>query len=461
MNLVSEHWDLILHKMKNYVQSNTAYKTWILPLKVYDVTEDTVYILVNLASSLDHIEYMYSTFFQVCIEEVTGMEYEVAFVTAEDSSIEEKRLEMNQNISKRKKDLELHQKANLVQKYTFDTFVVGQSNRYAQAASEAVAKNPAQVYNPLLIYGGVGLGKTHLMHSIGNFIIQEYPEMNVLYVTSETFTNEMIEAIRHGKSGNELSMTAFREKYRSVDVLLIDDIQFLIGKSGTQEEFFHTFNHLYTAGKQIILSSDKPPKDMATLEDRLRSRFLMGLSADISKPDYETRMAILRKKINSDGLERFHIPDDVIQYIATNIQSNIRELEGSLSKLTFKSKMDDVPITIPLAAEVLKDLISADSLREVTPELILDVVSEHFSMNPEDIKGKKRDKDIVLPRHIVMFLSRSMTDVPYKNIGMMLGKRDHTTVIHGINRIMEMIEVENDESLINTIDIIKKKINPL
>jgi len=416
---------------------------------------------VNLSSSVEHIEYKYSTFFKVCIEEVIGIEYEVAFVTEDESVIEEKRQEISTLVTDKKRSSDLFHKTNLVTKYTFDTFVVGSSNRYAQAAAEAVAKNPSQVYNPLLIYGGVGLGKTHLMHSIGNHILLDYPHMNVLYVTSEAFTNEMIEAIRHGKSGNELSMTAFREKYRTVDVLLIDDIQFLTGKSGIQEEFFHTFNHLYTAGKQIILSSDKPPKEMSTLEDRLKSRFLMGLSADISKPDYETRMAILRKKIHTDGLERFHIPEDVIQYIATNIQSNIRELEGSLSKLTFKSKMDDIPITIPLAAEVLKDLISADSLREVTPELILDVVCEHFSVNPEDIKGKKRDKDIVYPRHIVMYLSRTMTDVPFKSIGALLGKRDHTTVIHGINRIMEMIEVEKDESVMNTIDIIKKKINPL
>ena len=422
---------------------------------MYEVTDDTVYILVKLRASLEHIEEKYLLPFKVCIAEVTGIEYEVAFVTDNQTVIQEKK----ENLIKKSRANAVFERANLNPKYTFDTFVVGSNNSFAHAASLAVAESPGEAYNPLFIYGGVGLGKTHLMHSIAHFILENDPSKNVLYVTSETFTNELIEALKSGKTGSELAMTKFREKYRNNDVLLIDDIQFIIGKESTQEEFFHTFNHLHVSGKQIIISSDKPPKDIETLEARLRTRFEWGLIADISSPDYETRMAILRKKEELDGLERYHIPDDVMQYIANNIKSNIRELEGSLNKLIALSNLENKPIDIPLAAEALKDMISPDDNRVVTPELILDIVSEHFNVPVADLKGKKRNAEIVLPRQIVMYLCRVMTDTSLKAIGAFLGGKDHASVTHGIKKIEA--EIKTDEALNNTVNIIMKKINPL
>ena len=353
----------------------------------------------------------------------------------------------------------IFEQANLNPKYTFDTFVVGSNNNFAHAASLAVADSPGEIYNPLFLYGGVGLGKTHLMHSIAHFILEKDPTKKVLYVTSETFTNELIDALKIGKNGNELAMTTFREKYRNNDVLLIDDIQFIIGKESTQEEFFHTFNHLHVSGKQIIISSDKPPKDIETLEARLRTRFEWGLIADISSPDYETRMAIHRKKEELDGLERYHIPDEVMQYIANNITSNIRELEGSLNKLIALANLENKPIDIPLAAEALKDMISPNNTREITPELIIEVVSDHFNVPAAELKGKKRNAEIVLPRQIVMYLCRKMTDTPLKTIGLILGGKDHASVSHGVKKIEH--DVKTDEALNNTVNIIKKKLNPI
>ena len=431
MNIVEQNWDQILNKMKlEYCSSNISYNTWIAPLTVYEIRDNTVYILVKLRASLEHIEEKYLLPFKVCIAEVTGIEYEVAFVTDNQTTIQEKR----DNTVKRNRVNAIYEKANLNPKYTFDTFVVGSNNSFAHAASLAVAESPGEIYNPLFIYGGVGLGKTHLMHSIAHFILENDPSKKVLYVTSEAFTNELIDALKVGKNGNELAMTTFREKYRNNDVLLIDDIQFIIGKESTQEEFFHTFNHLHVSGKQIIISSDKPPKDIETLEARLRTRFEWGLIADISSPDYETRMAILRKKEELDGLERYHIPDEVMQYIANNIKSNIRELEGSLNKLIALSNLENKPIDIPLAAEALKDMISPDNTRVITPELIIDVVSEHFNISPAEIKGKKRNAEIVLPRQIVMYLCRTMTDTALKTIGVILGGKDHASISHGVKR---------------------------
>ena len=327
MSIVREKWDEIIHKLKiEHGLSDVSFKTWIAPLEVYDVTDSVVYILVPLKASVDYITKKYLLPFQVCIAEITGQEYEVVF-TASENNIGRYSEEL-QNRTKNKATI--MEQANLNPKYTFDTFVVGGNNNFAHAASLAVAESPGEIYNPLFLYGGVGLGKTHLMHSIAHFILEKDPTKKVLYVTSETFTNELIDALKNGKTsnGSETAMTAFREKYRNIDVLLIDDIQFIIGKDSTQEEFFHTFNHLHVSGKQIIISSDKPPKDIETLEARLRTRFEWGLIADISSPDYETRMAILRKKEELDGLEKYHIPNEVMQYIATNIKSNIRELEG-------------------------------------------------------------------------------------------------------------------------------------
>jgi chromosomal replication initiator protein len=455
MNIVEKNWNQILNKMKQeYCSSNIAYNTWVAPLTVYEVKDNTVYILVKLKASLEHIEEKYLLPFKVCIAEITGVEYEVAFVTENTAVIQEKK-----DIAvKNTRVNAIYEKANLNPKYTFDTFVVGSNNRFAHAASVAVAESPGESYNPLFLYGGVGLGKTHLMHSVAHYILKHDPSKKVLYVTSETFTNELIEALKVGKNGNEMAMTSFREKYRNNDVLLIDDIQFIIGKESTQEEFFHTFNNLHLAGKQIIISSDKPPKDMETLEARLRTRFEWGMIADISSPDYETRMAILRKK-ELDGLEKYHIPDEVMQYIANNIKSNIRELEGSLNKLIALSNLENKPIDIPLAAEALKDMISPDDNRAVSPELIIEVVSEHFNVPVAELKGKKRNAEIVLPRQIVMYLCRNMTDTPLKSIGALLGGKDHASISHGVKKIEQ--DMKTDEALNNTINIIRKKINPI
>ena len=461
MNEVKEKWpEIIEHLRVEHELLNVSFNTWIKPLKVYDVIDDTAYILVNKDSSVEYIDKKYRLPLMVCIAEITGKEYEIQFVSEDDDKLNEIHNASIDN-GQKKKTKSLAEKAGLNPKYTFDTFVVGGNNNFAHAASLAVAESPGEVYNPLFLYGGVGLGKTHLMHSIAHFILDKNPKKKVLYVTSETFTNELIDALRNGKTaGNESAMLNFRDKYRNIDVLLIDDIQFIIGKESTQEEFFHTFNHLHTLGKQIIISSDKPPKDIETLESRLRTRFEWGLIADISSPDYETRMAILQKKIELDHLEKYNIKNDVLDYIAANVKSNIRELEGSLNKLIALYKLNNTnnPIDIALAAEALKDIISSDNRREVTPELILDIVADHFGITVADLKSKKRDSEIAVPRQICMYLMRTMTDTALKGIGAVLGGKDHSTVKYGVEKIAK--DIESDEMMANTINIIKKKINP-
>ena len=461
MNEVKEKWpEIIEHLRVEHELLNVSFNTWIKPLKVYDVIDDTAYILVNKDSSVEYIDKKYRLPLMVCIAEITGKEYEIQFVSEDDDKLNEIHNASIDN-GQKKKTKSLAEKAGLNPKYTFDTFVVGGNNNFAHAASLAVAESPGEVYNPLFLYGGVGLGKTHLMHSIAHFILDKNPKKKVLYVTSETFTNELIDALRNGKTaGNESAMLNFRDKYRNIDVLLIDDIQFIIGKESTQEEFFHTFNHLHTLGKQIIISSDKPPKDIETLESRLRTRFEWGLIADISSPDYETRMAILQKKIELDHLEKYNIKNDVLDYIAANVKSNIRELEGSLNKLIalYKLNNNNNPIDIALAAEALKDIISSDNRREVTPELILDIVADHFGITVADLKSKKRDSEIAVPRQICMYLMRTMTDTALKGIGAVLGGKDHSTVKYGVEKIAK--DIESDEMMANTINIIKQKINP-
>lgn len=461
MNEVKEKWpEIIEHLRVEHELLNVSFNTWIKPLKVYDVIDDTAYILVNKDSSVEYIDKKYRLPLMVCIAEITGKEYEIQFVSEDDDKLNEIHNASIDN-GQKKKTKSLAEKAGLNPKYTFDTFVVGGNNNFAHAASLAVAESPGEVYNPLFLYGGVGLGKTHLMHSIAHFILDKNPKKKVLYVTSETFTNELIDALRNGKTaGNESAMLNFRDKYRNIDVLLIDNIQFIIGKESTQEEFFHTFNHLHTLGKQIIISSDKPPKDIETLESRLRTRFEWGLIADISSPDYETRMAILQKKIELDHLEKYNIKNDVLDYIAANVKSNIRELEGSLNKLIalYKLNNNNNPIDIALAAEALKDIISSDNRREVTPELILDIVADHFGITVADLKSKKRDSEIAVPRQICMYLMRTMTDTALKGIGAVLGGKDHSTVKYGVEKIAK--DIESDEMMTNTINIIKKKINP-
>lgn len=463
MNIVEEKWpEIIEHLRVEHELSNVSFTTWIQPLKVYEVIQNTVFILVNMNASVEYIEKKYLLPLKVCIAEITGTEFEVVFISEDDEKLNEIQ-NMSIEASQKKRTKSAAEKAGLNPKYTFDTFVVGGNNKFAHAASLAVAESPGQAYNPLFLYGGVGLGKTHLMHSIAHFTLHNNPKKKVLYVTSETFTNELIESLKNGKtSGNESAMSKFRDKYRNNDVLLIDDIQFIIGKESTQEEFFHTFNHLHTLGKQIIISSDKPPKDIETLEARLRTRFEWGLIADISSPDYETRMAILKKKIELDHLEKYNIPDEVLQYIATNIKTNIRELESSLNKLIalYKLNNNEGTIDIALAAEALKDLISSKNNREVTPELILDIVADHYNITVADLKSNKRNADIANPRQVAMYLMRNMIEKEnsLKTIGIILGGKDHSTVKYGIEKIES--EMKKDETLANTINIIKKKINP-
>ena len=451
LELLTKKWDGILQTIRQENDlSNVAFKTWLLPLKVFRIEDHVLKITAPFEQAATYVENKYKTFLYVAVAEAMGEEYEIKIITEDEASRETayvppaKKMPAPVPVD--------DQKTNLNPKYTFDTFVIGSNNRFAHAASVAVAESPGKEYNPLFLYGGVGLGKTHLMHSVAHYILQKDPTKKVLYVTSEVFTNELIDSIRNG---NNTSMTKFREKYRNIDVLLIDDVQFIIGKESTQEEFFHTFNALHSANKQIIISSDRPPKDMETLEARLQSRFEWGLIADISSPDYETRMAILRKKEELDG---YNVDDEVIRYIATNIKSNIRELEGALNKLVALSNLENREITISMAEEVLKDIISPNSKREVTPQVILDVVAEHYGVSSNDIIGGKRNSEIVVPRQIVMYLCREITDTSYKAIGILLGNRDHSTIISGDNKVRDKLAA-GDTSLKSNIDTIRKKLS--
>ena len=451
MDSIKKKWDEIKETVrKEYELTDVSYDTWIKPLRFYDVKENTVIIMIpsDQAHALNYISSKYKSFFKVIISEMMDHTYDISFVLEKEAIKNEKKAEP---ASKPSNHIN-YENANLNPKYKFDTFVVGSNNKLAHSAALAAAESPGEVYNPLYIYGGAGLGKTHLMHAIGHFTLEKNPGMKVLYVTSENFTNEVISCIR---SGDALKMNNMREKYRTVDILMIDDIQFIIGKESTQEEFFHTFNTLHSAGKQLILSSDKPPKDMETLEERLRSRFEWGLIADIQPPDYETRMAILQKNAENYNKE---IANEVLSYIADNVKSNIRELEGALNKIMAFSKLNKVDINLEYAEEALKDVIYPNKKKEITPSYIIEVVAEHFGISPEDIASKKRTAELVQPRQVVMYLCRQLTEASLQNIAKAFGKKDHTTVLHGIKTITK--EMETDEELKNKIDIIKKKIMP-
>lgn len=451
-NIIQKKWDEILEYLKiEYSISEVSFKTWLLPLKVYDVKDNLITILIEDEKigppSMNVIRNKYEIPLKVAIAEILDHDYDLEFILASQSDIgKEKKAQAAVNNSPNQSGYV----TNLNPRYTFDTFVVGANNNLAHAASLAVAESPAEIYNPLFIYGGVGLGKTHLMHSIAHYILDQNPKSKVLYVTSEKFTNELIESIRNENT----TPTEFREKYRNIDVLLIDDIQFIIGKERTQEEFFHTFNTLHESKKQIIISSDKPPKDILTLEERLRSRFEWGLTVDIQSPDYETRMAILKKKEELDGLS---IDDEVMKYIATNIKSNIRELEGALTKIVALSRLKKTEVNVTLAEEALKDLISPNDKKKITPEYIVEVVSEHFNINQADVYSTKKSRNIAYPRQIAMYLCRQLTDYSLTDIGKMLGNRDHSTVLHGCDKIAK--DIEKDSSLHNTTDVLIKKIN--
>lgn len=440
-------WEKTLNIIKGEM-SEVSFNTWIKSCDPLSMSYDTIQISVPNSFTQEILEKRYKDLVANCIKAICNKLYTVQFVIASEIVKEER--EQKKEIRNRERNAIMvndEMSTTLNPKYTFDSFVIGNSNRFAHAASLAVAESPARAYNPLFIYGGVGLGKTHLMHAIGHYILQNNPNAKVVYVSSEKFTNELINAIKDDKNEE------FRTKYRNVDVLLIDDIQFIAGKERTQEEFFHTFNALHDADKQIILSSDRPPKEIPTLEDRLRSRFEWGLIADIQVPDFETRMAILKKKAD---VEKLNVANEVMVYIATKIKSNIRELEGALIRIVAYSSLTNREITVELASEALKDIISKKQGKHITIEIIQDIVSSYFNLRIEDLKSQRRTRNVAYPRQIAMYLSRKLTDMSLPKIGEEFGGRDHTTVIHAYEKISE--KLNSDESLQHTINDITKKL---
>ena len=460
MEELVKKWDDVLDYLKTeYSISDVSYNSWLKPLELFQIEDNKLYITYNgdqNQMTIGYITRKYATPIKVTIAEITGMQFdEIIFITQENAKQIKK--EKNIDLIKIEESAPFEEKrmvnTTINPKFTFENFVVGRNNRFAQTAALAVAESPGEFYNPLYIYGGPGLGKTHLMQAIGNYIENQNPNTHILYVTSEEFTNEVIENMR--TNNNATAMQRFRDKYRTVDVLMVDDIQFIIGKEATQEEFFHTFNALHAMGKQIVISSDKPPKDMETLDDRFKSRFDMGLMADIGYPDYETRMAILNRKIEE---KNFNLDESIRKYIAENIQSNIREIEGALNKLIAFSRLEKIDITMDIAERELQNFISPNISREITPQLIIEVVAEHFNITVDQMASKNRSSSVVRPRQIAMYLCNTMTDSSLQAIGLLLGGRDHSTIIHGANKIED--EIVKDENTKNLVETIKKKINP-
>ena len=400
--------------------ADVTYSTWIeRALKPLDLSGNQYYIKAETDFYHQFVVPRYATLISAALREASGRELKLSILTPKQASDYQ-----NGAVVVKK------QAPQLNSRYTFESFVVGSGNRFAHAASLAVAEAPADAYNPLFIYGGVGLGKTHLMHAIGHYVLQQRPEARLEYVTSETFTIELVTAIQTNRN------IQFREKYRNVDVLLIDDIQFIAGRDSTQEEFFHTFNALFNAGKQIVISSDRPPKEIAHLEERLRSRFLSGLIADIQRPDMDTRCAILRSKAREENID---VSEDVIQMIAQNVDSNIRELEGSLTRLSAYSSLSGRPISLELAQEALREIISEHQPRSVTGEDVLKAVSAYYGIPVEDLIGPRRTRSVTVPRQITMYLARQLTDTSLPRIGELLGGRDHSTILHGCAKIESLM----------------------
>ena len=439
-------WENTLNIIKGEM-SEVSFNTWIKSCEPISISSNTIKISVPNVFTQDILEKRYKDLVINSIYSACSKQYNVEFLTESEIQEANSNTPADSSEQSHKDSMSItvsdEMSSTLNPKYTFDSFVIGNSNRFAHAASLAVAESPAKAYNPLFIYGGVGLGKTHLMHAIGHYILQGNPNAKVVYVSSEKFTNELINSIKDDKNEE------FRTKYRSVDVLLIDDIQFIAGKERTQEEFFHTFNTLHDANKQIILSSDRPPKEIPTLEDRLRSRFEWGLIADIQAPDFETRMAILKKKAD---VEKLNVPNEVMVYIATKIKSNIRELEGALIRIVAYSSLTNREITVDLATEALKDIISNKQNKNITIDLIQDVISAYFNLRVEDLKSQRRTRNIAYPRQIAMYLSRKLTDMSLPKIGEEFGGRDHTTVIHAHDKISKDLELEKNSELKEKID---------
>ncbi len=439
-NPISGLWPRVLDLLKNEL-TEISYNTWIRTIEPISANSNTIELGVPTDFNKGILESRYITLISNAVRQLTSKDYTIVIsVPAQETS--GKRTEATENTNN---DEIVNSILN--PKYTFDTFVIGNGNRLAHAASVAVAEAPAKAYNPLFLYGGVGLGKTHLMHAIGHYILSQNPSSKVLYVSSEKFTNELINAIKDDRNEE------FRTKYRSIDILLIDDIQFIGGKERTQEEFFHTFNALYEADKQIIISSDRPPRDIPTLEDRLRSRFEWGLTADIQSPDLETRIAILKKKAQ---MENLFIPDDVLVFIADKVVSNIRELEGALNRVIAYSSLTETEISVDLCAEALKELLSASNARVIDATHIIESVSRYFDLRPEEFISQKRNRNISYPRQIAMFLCRDIMGISLPKIGDEFGGRDHTTVIHAIQKIEE--DIQNNTETRRTVDELKRNI---
>jgi len=435
-------WQEILEKLKNEL-SKPSFETWLSSTQLIQIDGDILVISVPNEFAKDWLESRYAPLIRTSVQSVLDRNVSLRFIIpSPDDTLGEEASFTEPFIHSVNEEIETITNS-LNHKYTFDTFVIGNSNRFAHAACLAVAESPAKSYNPLFIYGGVGLGKTHLMHAIGHFVLQRSPSTKVLYVSSEKFTNELIDSIRDENS------IEFRNHYRNVDILLIDDIQFLAGKERTQEEFFHTFNALHEANKQIIISSDRPPKEIPTLEDRLRSRFEWGLITDIQPPDLETRIAILRKKAKTENLQ---VPNEVMVYIADKIHSNIRELEGALIRVMAFASLSSIPITPDVAIEALKDIIPVNNTKQITIECIQQSVASYFHLSPNDFKAKKRTRAVAFPRQIAMYLSRQLTDYSLPKIGDEFGGRDHTTVLHAFEKI--------SQALIND-PILEKRINEI
>ena len=453
--LVSENWDAILEMLKNDFEIKPViFTTFIKPLKVYDEDDNNVTILLDddvYQHNDSYIKGKYYTFIKNSIEAVTGKSYNLKFISKEELETYNNKKTENNQLRERAAS------ANLNPNYTFDTFVVGDNNRLVTAAALSVAENPGTNWNPLFIYGGVGLGKTHLMHSIAHYILENQEDARVLYVTSEQSTNEVIEAIKEGV----LASKEFRKKYRNIDALLIDDIQFVIGKERTEEEFFHTFNELYQAGKRIIISSDRPPKDFTDIEDRIKSRFGSGMLSEINPPDYETRMAILKKRCE---LENENLSDEILDYIATNVNSNIRELEGAYKKVTALNKLVNVntEATLDIAKNALKDIINPNAKNVITIDTIIDVVASYYELSIDQLCSANRSSNVAYPRQIAMYLCKQLTPVSLKEIASKLGKKDHSTILFGINKIEKKLISEkkaNKNDLSNTLDVITKLIS--
>ncbi len=451
MQELKQLWEKVLSKIESMV-SIVSYELWIEPIVPLDYREKLI-LVANSQTAKKQLIKNHSKELAECIESVfgNGTMYEILDPTEKEEYLKKNKPNENQSIVE--DDLG-EEKCLFNSKYTFDNFIVGKSNQFCYAAARAVAENPGQKLNPLFIYGGVGLGKTHLLHAIGNYLKQNNPKLKIQYVTCEKFTNDYIESLGTNKEKGTVKGTAeFREKYRNLDVLMVDDIQFISKRTSTQEEFFHTFNDLYQQNKQIIISSDRPPKEIETLEDRLRSRFASGLIQDIQIPDYETRVAILRKKAQ---LERYFIDDDVIEFIAEKVDTNIREMEGLLSKVYFfATLLGKKSASIEEAREAFKEQLDVQKER-LTPETIIQSVCDYYGIEYSEITGKKKTKEIVEPRMIAIYLISDMMDIPLISIGRLFGGRDHTTIIHSRDKINELLKRDHKTKMI--INDLKKQI---